>query len=98
MPENCPIACYHYPNELDCDECRNNINGRCTIERKSIFEIMTLEERIERMERWRENLEADNPPTPKQWDRLEQLEGRVLYLQKTINEHIDISKKKRGRW
>jgi len=104
MPFNCPIGCYVYPDELSCDDCHHCEEKfgepYCTIERKPIKEILSPDERIDRLERLikklQEALGEQAIPDRVWYKRLGQVEGRLVHIDNKLNDHIDSSRKKRG--
>lgn len=95
MPENCPIECYHYPSNLECDDCWHREGAYCPLAKMKITEVMTTEERITRLEKHDE--ERSEPAINRALlKRLQQLEGRMVFNENKLNEHIDASKKKKG--
>ena len=96
MPENCPLECYVYPSNLECDDCWHNEDGYCPIAKMKITDVMTIEERIERLEK--HDKEKSTPEINRALlKRLQQLEGRMVFNENKLNTHIDLSMKKKGR-
>ena len=96
MPENCPLECYIYPNNLKCDDCWHNEDGYCPIAKMKITDVMTIEERIERLEK--HDKEKSTPEINRALlKRLQQLEGRMVFNENKLNEHIDRSMKKKDK-
>ena len=87
MPLNCPL-CY-----LDeCRGCRHFTENKCysSLPARSVSEILTIEERLELLEK----SPPESEPIPKRLlDRLQQIEGKLLFFESKLNEHLD---KKQG--
>jgi len=97
MPINCPLR---FDETMLCGECRYLFDGdKCNwfFPARPIKEILTLDERMERLEKEGvkvEHIHFHSHLSKKEWAEMEQTRWRSLYALSEINKHIDASKKK----
>jgi len=90
LPENCPILT---GPESACNQCSWYRDDYCSATGGGLFkDILTVEERLERLER---KPRPEKAWSKKQWKAVEQIVARMNYLDKKYNEHLDKSKSKR---
>jgi len=96
MPINCPHC-------IDiCDEvCRyHSQDGYCTwfTPKRLLKDILTPYERIDELEAIIKQMADDRPWSAKQWDYVQQVEAKLLFLEKRLNEYLDAKKRKKGKY